>query len=80
MMQLRRYREVQEFKKEVEPLLIKNEVLHNLALGILHSLNESSKPNFMGVILKDSSRAAFVLLQTHPSANHFVSNPTANGL
>lgn len=65
MMQLHRYREVQEFKNQVEPLLSKNEVLHNLALGILHSLNESSKPNFMGVILKDS-RAALVLLQTHP--------------
>jgi predicted GNAT family acetyltransferase len=65
MMHLHRYREVHEFKKQVEPLLIKNEVLHNLALGILHSLNESSKPNFMGVILKDN-RAALVLLQTHP--------------
>ncbi|MED5246001.1 GNAT family N-acetyltransferase [Priestia sp. LL-8] len=65
MIQLHRYREVQEFKNQVEPLLSKNEVLHNLALGILRSLNESSKPNFMGVILKDS-RAALVLLQTHP--------------
>ncbi|MFB2346652.1 GNAT family N-acetyltransferase [Priestia megaterium] len=65
MIQLHRYREVQEFKNQVEPLLSKNEVLHNLALGILHSLNERSKPNFMGVILKDS-RAALVLLQTHP--------------
>ena len=65
MIQLHRYREVQEFKNQVEPLLSKNEVLHNLALGILHSLQENSKPNFMGVILKDS-RAALVLLQTHP--------------
>ncbi|MGG2058671.1 GNAT family N-acetyltransferase [Priestia megaterium] len=65
MIQLHRYREVQEFKNQVEPLLSKNEVLHNLALGILHSLHENSKPNFMGVILKDS-RAALVLLQTHP--------------
>ncbi|MBY0064292.1 GNAT family N-acetyltransferase [Priestia aryabhattai] len=65
MIQLHRYREVQEFKNQVEPLLSKNEVLHNLALGILHSLNESSKPNFMGAILKDS-RATLVLLQTHP--------------
>lgn len=38
MIQLHRYREVQEFKNQVEPLLSKNEVLHNLALGILHSL------------------------------------------
>ncbi|WKU25180.1 GNAT family N-acetyltransferase [Priestia megaterium] len=65
MIQLHRYREVQEFKNQVEPLLEKNEVLHNLALGILHSLHESSKPNFMGAILKDN-RAALVLLQTHP--------------
>ncbi|MED4009083.1 GNAT family N-acetyltransferase [Priestia aryabhattai] len=65
MIQLHRYREVQKFKNQVEPLLEKNEVLHNLALGILHSLQENSKPNFMGVILKDS-RAALVLLQTHP--------------
>ncbi|MGN7480609.1 GNAT family N-acetyltransferase [Priestia megaterium] len=65
MIQLHRYSEVQEFKNQVEPLLSKNEVLHNLALGILHSLHENSKPNFMGVILKDS-RAALVLLQTHP--------------
>jgi predicted GNAT family acetyltransferase len=65
MMQLRRYKEVQEFKNRVEPLLSKNEVLHNLALGILHSLNESIKPNFMGVILKNS-HAALILLQTHP--------------
>ena len=65
MIQLHRYREVQEFKNHVEPLLAKNEILHNLALGILHSLNESSKPNFMGAIFKDS-RAALVLLQTHP--------------
>ncbi|MFL7941127.1 hypothetical protein ACKA0G_11710 [Priestia megaterium] len=65
MIQLHRYREAQEFKNNVEPLLAKNEILHNLALGILHSLNKSSKPNFMGVILKDSC-AALVLLQTHP--------------
>ncbi|MBX9996335.1 MULTISPECIES: GNAT family N-acetyltransferase [Priestia] len=65
MIQLHRYSEVQEFKNLVESLLAKNEVLHNLALGILHSLHENSKPNFMGVILKDS-RAALVLLQTHP--------------
>ncbi|WJD79581.1 GNAT family N-acetyltransferase [Priestia megaterium] len=65
MIQLHRYSEVQEFKNQVESLLAKNEVLHNLALGILHSLHENSKPNFMGVILKDS-RAALVLLQTHP--------------
>ncbi|MCL9636007.1 GNAT family N-acetyltransferase [Priestia sp. TRN 1309] len=65
MIQLHRYREVQEFKNQVEPFLEKNEVLHNLALGILQSLQENSKPNFMGVILKDS-RAALVLLQTHP--------------
>jgi len=65
MIQLHRYREVQEFKNQVEPLLSKNEVLHNLALGILHGLNESSKPNFMGVIFKDS-RVVLVLLQTHP--------------
>ncbi|KRD90047.1 GNAT family acetyltransferase [Bacillus sp. Root147] len=65
MIQLHRYREVQEFKNQVEPLLSKNEVLHNLALGILHSLHESSKPNFMSVIFKDS-HAALVLLQTHP--------------
>jgi len=38
MIQLHRYREVQEFKNHVEPLLAKNEILHNLALGILHSL------------------------------------------
>ncbi|MGG4016486.1 GNAT family N-acetyltransferase [Priestia megaterium] len=65
MIQLHRYREVQEFKNQVELLLSKNEVLHNLALGILHGLNESSKPNFMGVIFKDS-RVVLVLLQTHP--------------
>ncbi|MFP7732423.1 GNAT family N-acetyltransferase [Priestia aryabhattai] len=65
MIQLHRYREVQEFKNQVEPLLSKNEVLHNLALGILHSLNESIKPNFMGVFLKNN-HAALVLLQTHP--------------
>ncbi|WP_243495035.1 GNAT family acetyltransferase [Priestia aryabhattai] len=65
MIQLHRYREVQEFKNQVEPFLAKNEVLHNLALGILHSLHENSKPNFMGIILKDN-RAALVLLQTHP--------------
>ncbi|PES91630.1 GNAT family acetyltransferase [Priestia megaterium] len=65
MIQLHRYREVQEFKNQVELLLLKNEVLHNLALGILHGLNESSKPNFMGVIFKDS-RVVLVLLQTHP--------------
>jgi len=38
MIQLHRYIEVQEFKNHVEPLLAKNEILHNLALGILHSL------------------------------------------
>ena len=65
MIQLHRYREVQEFKNQVEPLLSKNEILHNLALGILYSLNENSKPNFMGVILKNN-RAVLVLLQTHP--------------
>ncbi|MGC9930985.1 GNAT family N-acetyltransferase [Priestia aryabhattai] len=65
MIQLHRYSEVQEFKNQVEPLLAKNEVLHNLALGILYSLHENSKPNFMGVISKDG-RAALVLLQTHP--------------
>lgn len=65
MIQLHRYREVQEFKNQVEPLLSKNEILHNLALGILYSLNENSKPNFMGVILKNH-RAVLVLLQTHP--------------
>ncbi|WEA43041.1 hypothetical protein [Priestia aryabhattai] len=65
MIQLHRYSEVQEFKNQVESFLAKNEVLHNLALGILHNLHENSKPNFMGVILKDS-RAALVLLQTHP--------------
>ncbi|WP_374988341.1 hypothetical protein Q5794_19510 [Priestia megaterium] len=65
MIQLHRYIEVQEFKNHVEPLLAKNEILHNLALGILYSLHESSKPNFMGVIFKDRC-AALVLLQTHP--------------
>ncbi|MEH6864672.1 GNAT family N-acetyltransferase [Priestia megaterium] len=65
MIQLHRYREIQEFKNQVELLLSKNEVLHNLALGILHGLNESSKPNFMGVIFKDS-RVVLVLLQTDP--------------
>ncbi len=57
---------MQEFKKHVEPLLSKNEILHNLALGILHGLHESSKPNFMGMYFFKDSRAALVLLQTHP--------------
>lgn len=79
MIQLHRYREVQEFKNQVEPLLSKNEVLHNLALGILHSLHESSKPNFMSVIFKDSHACCACFAANASSANHTVSNTEANG-
>ncbi|WP_026677618.1 GNAT family N-acetyltransferase [Fictibacillus gelatini] len=65
MLELKRYRNIPSFKKEVLSFLMRHEGENSLIIGVLNSLEEDSEPAFMAAVKKDGD-LGLVILQTHP--------------
>lgn len=65
-MQGKQYHSVHLFRRQLEPLLLKNEAAHNLFYGVLLKINETNSPIFMGLVEKEN-RVVMGFLQTNPA-------------